>query len=146
MMTMFTKALLSSLVGLFAVACHASEEFKQVLCNVDESSDVAIIWVDDESKPKGLRFNVQFEQNSIVFRLPPEFYAPGWQQIEEIQMDFPNKESLSGMLRVHLHNTDGSHYVQVVGKVERSCWHSVDAFIRHRIVSQGVKVNLREVN
>jgi|SRR5581483_8035258 len=132
-------------IGIFAMPSLVHADYVQVSCEVDNKS--AIIWVDEASKAQQhppLQYNIEFEPSGVAVRLPPQFYAPDWTQVDDIEMRFHDRESTSGVLQLHVHNTNGRAYVETVGRVKRSCWNAVKSYIRGHIESKGTVVHMSE--
>jgi hypothetical protein len=130
-------------IGLLAVRLSVLAGYAQASCEV--GNDSAVIWVDDLSRIRrheALLYNVEFSRSGITVRLPPEYYAPDWTQVDSIEMKYRDRASPSGILQLHLHNTDGSAFVETVGNVKRSCWNSIKAFIRRHIETHGTAVRM----
>lgn len=134
-------------IGAVATPSIVRADYAQVSCDVDNESDSAIIWVDDASrveKHPALNFNVEFFPSGVAVRLPPQFYAPDWTQVENIEMQYPDRESKLGLLQLRIHNIGGSMFIQTVGRVERSCWNAVKKYIRQHVESKGTTVHVSE--
>ena len=141
-----SRIILALLIDLLCTSCHAAGDFRQLACNVDKRLELAIIWLDnDPAYARNPRFNVQFDRRGVALRLPPEFYAPAWDDIDEITTVFPSKKAGWGILRVRVHES-GRQYIQTVGNIGRSCWDATSALLRDHIVAQGKRVKVLEVN
>ena len=77
-------------------------------------------------------------------RLPPQFYSPDWRQVDGIEMRYLDRESRSGVLQLRLHNTNGSAYVETVGRVQRSCWNAVKSYISGHIENKNTVIHMLE--
>ncbi len=134
-------------IGIIAMPSLVHADYAQESCEISSESDYAVIWLDEASKVgqhRPLKYNVQFDPSGVTFRLPPEFYAPDWTQVDDIEMQFDDRESKSGLLRLHMHNTHGSAYVETVGRVQRSCWNDVKKYIHERVDRKGTIVYMSE--
>ena len=135
-----------ALLGLGTILVRASADYVQVSCEVTPA--YAVIWIDspaESARHAPLRFNVQFDPNGVVVRLPPQFYGPDWSQIEEIEMAYKGKLSESGELRLRIRdNPGGLDSVQTIGRVQRSCWNDVRSYIRGQVEAKGIAVRVSE--
>jgi|GEM_PF-6409666 len=134
-------------IGIFAMPSFVRADYVQVACQINNESDYAVIAVDEASEAErhpSSKYNVQFDPAGVTVRLPPQFYAPDWTQVDDIEMRFHDRESTSGVLQLHLHNTNGRAYVETVGRVKRSCWNAVKSYIRGHIESKGTVVHMSE--
>ena len=134
-------------IGILAITSLFHTDYAQVSCEIDNESDYAIIWVDEASKVvqhRPLQFSVQFDPKGLVVRLPPQYYAPDWTQVESIEMKYHDRNSKSGLLQLYLYDTDGSVYIERVEHVERPCWNSVKKYILEHVVSKGTVVRFSE--
>jgi len=145
----------SVMVSVAAVALSAfialsfgQKKYAEVSCEINDKSDYAVIWIDESAlaqKKRPLKYNVQFDPAGVVFRLPSEFYAPEWPQIENLTMHYADSKADSGILQIQEHNVGGKSRLQMVGTVKRLCWNSVKRYIDTHVRSKGVAVHMSEI-
>ncbi|HLZ66163.1 MAG TPA: hypothetical protein VKQ29_08020 [Aliidongia sp.] len=134
-------------IGFIAMTTATHADYIQVSCEIDNDSDYAAIWVEDDSKIERhpyLRYNIQFAPGGIAVRMLPQFYGQDWAELEDIEMRYDHRESEFGLLQLRLHDTGHPSFIQTVGRVKRPCWNAVKKYIREHIESKGTVVHISE--
>jgi hypothetical protein len=120
---------------------HSTEdEMRQVSCGLDDSVLSIGLRIASEIKTAGAHtFLVDFQQEGPVIRLPPEYYAPDWADIEEITFQSIGLTKSEGRLSLKVRGGTGSVYVQPIGVIQRACWNAAKSYLRSNKINRPFK-------
>ncbi len=135
------KALGIILIVLLACGAIAAppadrEERAQTRCEIidDTLSHVAAISVatpSDISEGHEHLYDVEFQSDGPLIRLPPQYYAPYWSDVTDITMEYPSRSANEGTLSLKIKGATGE-YTQPIGKVQRACWKTIRSYIERK--------------
>jgi len=131
--------------GAIAASLFGREEYAQTRCDVDNEG--AVIWMATPSDITGGRsflYNIDFQFPGPVIRFPPQFYAPDWTDIDNITMEYPNRNADIGELSLSIRESNGSIYTQRIGLVKRDCWNKARRYVEQVLSVHGPVVRVIE--
>jgi hypothetical protein len=130
-----------------AASLFDGEDYVQTRCDID--NERAVIWMatpSDVRNGHNFLYNIDFQFPGPVIRFPPQFYAPDWKDIDNITMEYPNRNSNTGTLSLHVREANGSVYIQRIGLVKRDCWNKARRFVEQVLSVRGPVVRVIERN
>jgi len=137
MMKILAAAAFALLVyGAVSTASQGHEGYTQTSCEIIDndlthSAAISVATPADIREGRALLYDVEFQPQGPLIRLPPQYYAPAWKDIDHIAMEYPSADADAGILSMRIKGIVGE-YKQPVGKVKRACWNSVRAYIERK--------------
>jgi hypothetical protein len=90
----------------------------------DPGQNTFVVYLVNESHPDSGVYLVEFQKEGPLIRLPPEYYAMDWPNVEFLEFLRPPSDTL-GQMSIHARN--GS--TQPIGKVKKSCWELLKRYL-----------------
>jgi hypothetical protein len=118
----------------------AEDEMRQYRCGLDNGFVSFYLRKESEMGTVGARsYIVDFQDNGPTIRLPPEYYAPGWDQIEEIAFESIGPSKVEGRLSLKVRGGFGHVYVQPIGIIQRACWNAAKDYLQRNKIKRPIK-------
>jgi len=119
----------------------AEEEMHQISCDLDNGFPSIALRRTSEMKAAGAHtFIVDFQEEGPVIRLPPEYYSPEWERVEEVTFQYIGNGRAEGRLSLKIRRRgSGTVYVQPVGVIGRTCWNALKGFLRRSKINRPIK-------
>ncbi|MEC4595166.1 MULTISPECIES: hypothetical protein [Nitrospirillum] len=94
-----------------------------------------------DGQEKGNTQGMQFEDDGLVFRFWPQFYAMDWESFRGLSVNFNENYKSMG----HLEFVYKSGKKMDVGFIQRSCWISMKEYVQDSGHTHSVSIGVSEV-
>ena len=132
---MRTQKVTSTVFAGFALLITLSDahaELRQFSCELDNDYVAFVLREVADMGTVGARsYIVDLQARGPTLRLPPEYYAPDWHDVEDIEFRPINVDVGYGKLSFRIRQSSHS-FTQPIGIVQRACWNAAQQFIARK--------------